>query len=69
MPIFDVLFGFSGRINRTDYWLKGVLPLVNVVQFFCLGLAESQEGRSLYGDKRTSKRIQARQTCEIDLTR
>lgn len=34
MPLFDVLIGFEGRINRSGYWLKGVLPLLIVHAIF-----------------------------------
>ena len=28
MPIQSVLLSYDGRINRSDFWIKGVLPII-----------------------------------------
>ena len=50
MSIGQVLFSFQGRIGRSDYWLKGWLPLLGLAVCLAVlvGLMVSIEGPAIY---------------------
>ena len=45
MTVGEALFSFEGRMTRSDYWLKGVLPLL-AVGILCRILDESGFGQA-----------------------
>jgi uncharacterized membrane protein YhaH (DUF805 family) len=54
MPILQVWFSFKGRLRRSDFWRKGVLPLlaIGIVQWTIIIIAEEsrgQEGLAIIG--------------------